>query len=133
MIYEILPSLLSKDPRCFSSQLLPPSLHAAVLLPRPLHPSLLIFHSCPLIHLPHSCLSEVLFFFSFLKKWHQFSLEPSRGFLLHLESPLCSSPWPMKPLHLALLLPPSHLVPASGFQPLQQGKLVPALAVLCFN
>lgn len=55
--------------------------------------------TCPLIYLLHNCLSEVLIFLQIFKSGHaHFSLEPCSGFQLHLESPVCSPPWPTRPL-----------------------------------
>lgn len=85
--------------------------------------------SCPLIYLLYNCLSEVFIFLQIFKSGHaHFSLEPSSGFQLHLESPVCSSPWPTRPLTTWLCF--LHLIwfQPLGVQPLQLAKLIPALA-----
>lgn len=70
--------------------------------------------TCPLIYLLHNCLSEVFIFLQIFKSGHaHFSLEPSSGFQLHLESPVCSSPWPTRPLTTWLCF--LHII---WFQPL---------------
>lgn len=112
-----------------------PSCHLSpccYLLPGLLHQLPYWSSTGPLIYLLHNCLREVFFFFFFLqifKSGHaHFSLEPSSGFQLHLESPVCSPPWPTRPLTTWLCF--LHLIwfQPLGVQPLQLAKLIPALA-----
>lgn len=77
---------------------------------------------CPLIHLPHSFLSEVRYI---NQSMYISLLNPPVAFPITLRiTHVLFTVADEAPHHLALL-PPPHLVPATGFQP-----LIPALAIL---